>query len=82
VIRYVDLNDQIVEGCFEFAWFDTVTDRFFDIDGEQTWESWKDFKHDLVMYMVRGRVPEQEQNETLARFFKLYPKRQLRGTGT
>lgn len=44
MIRFVDLNDQIVEGVHEFAFYDTVTDTFVDFDGSQTFDSIKSFE--------------------------------------
>lgn len=74
MIRYIDLSDQIVEGFREFAWYDTVKERFLDLDGTQTWNNWKEFQSELVMWMVAGKTPEAMQNEMLMRFRKLFPK--------
>jgi hypothetical protein len=48
MIRFVDLgrqlwvdeNDPI--SSRQFCFFDTVTDRFLDFDGEQVFETWRD----------------------------------------
>jgi hypothetical protein len=74
VIRYVDLGDQIVEGFREFAWYDTVKEEFLNLDGTQTWNNWREFQAELVMWMVKGKTPEEMQNEMLLRFRKLFPK--------
>jgi len=46
VLRFINLTGQITEGDFEFAWYDTVTDRFLEFCGSQTWDSWDDFVSD------------------------------------
>lgn len=75
MIRFINLTGQICpDDDLEFAWYNTITDRFFEIEDCQTWHSWKEFQTELVMYMLRGKVPETEQNETLLRFRKLFPK--------
>lgn len=43
MIRFVNIKDQITEGAIEFAWYDTVTDRFISFDDRQVFESWDDF---------------------------------------
>lgn len=43
MIRFIDLGKQIGlddEWPREFAFFDTISDTFVDIGGEQTWASW------------------------------------------
>ena len=46
MIRFIDLGDQILEGMREFAWFDTVVDRFIEFNGTHVWDSWEDFESD------------------------------------
>lgn len=43
MIRFIDLGEQICEGTREFAFFDTTTDTFMNFDGDQAFESWKEF---------------------------------------
>jgi hypothetical protein len=43
MIRFVDLGTQIDEDRRQFAYFDTVTETFVTVSGEQVWESWADF---------------------------------------
>ncbi len=45
MLRFIDLTGQITSG-FEFAWYDTVRDKFLTVDGEQTWDCWEDFERD------------------------------------
>jgi hypothetical protein len=44
MIRFIDLTGQICDGEKEFAFFDTVTGRFIDVNGEQTWDTVEDLK--------------------------------------
>lgn len=39
MIRFINLSNQITENTIEFAFYNTVTDRFVEIQGNQTWES-------------------------------------------
>ena len=39
MIRYIEIGDQINEDCCDFAFFDTVTDKFLEFDGEQVFAS-------------------------------------------
>ena len=43
MIRLVKIGDQITEDYDEFAFFDTVTDRFLEFRGEQVFESKREF---------------------------------------
>jgi hypothetical protein len=46
MIRFIDLGKQIgidEEWPREFAFFDTVSDKFLKFGNEQVWESWNDF---------------------------------------
>lgn len=61
MIRFIDLGRQIFAlytpeeeaECADldlprsFAFFDTITNLFLEIDGEQTWTSWEDFESAL-----------------------------------
>lgn len=75
MIRFINLTGQIhLDNDLEFAWYDTIKSEFVEISGCQTWDSWEEFKTDLVMYMVEGRTPEKMQDEMLARFLRLFPR--------
>ena len=63
MIRFVDLGDQITcDGTKEFAWFNTIVDRFIEFNGTHVWETWKDFEEDA------------EGDEDMDRFKRLFPK--------
>jgi len=72
MIRYIDIKDQVCEGYPEFAWWDTVIDRFLIFNDSQTWETWEDFEEDFKATGyeddLTGRVYEFE------RLKGLYPK--------
>jgi hypothetical protein len=65
MIRFVWLGAQINEGGEEFAFYDTVADRFMSFGGEQVFDSLYDFKYcctDKVMQercvgLVRANHP-------------------------
>lgn len=63
MIRFVYIGDQITKGGREFAFFDTVTERFASFDGESVFESVEDFKEASA-----GFKAFQD------RFFSLIPK--------
>ena len=66
MIRFVYIGDQIVEGGTDFAWFDTVRDRFVEFNGTHAWDSWSDFVDD---YFISGN-----NGSDLGRFMRLFPK--------
>lgn len=47
MIRFVDLRPADIVG-HNFAFWDTVRDRFFEIDGIQAWETWKEFHEEAT----------------------------------
>ena len=47
MLRFIDLKNQITPYEKEFAWFDTVTDTFLELNGSQFWSSWNEFLEDL-----------------------------------
>ena len=56
--RFIDLREQGTG--YRFAWFDTTTDTFETFDGEQVWDTWREFievcnKNKLMRY--RNLVP-------------------------
>ena len=65
MIRFIDISNQIIDKEFNFAWYDTVQDRFVDIGDSQVWDSWKDFKE---AYEIFGH-----SNFTYDRFYSLFP---------
>ena len=77
MIRFFNLTGQIeLDDELQFAWYDTIKSEFLSLDGAQTWDSWKEFQRELVMWMIAGKTPEAMQNEMLTRFRKLFPKTQ------
>jgi len=71
VIRFIDLGRQIgldEEWSREFAFFDTITDTFITMDGEQVWDSWTEFKEAYAGTPWRTRT-----SWTLERFRSLCP---------
>jgi len=47
MIRYVYIGGQIIEGETEFAYYDTISDRFVTLNGDQVWDSWEDLEETL-----------------------------------
>ena len=41
MIRFIDIRNQGVGS--RFAFWDTITDRFLEIEGEQAWDNWDEF---------------------------------------
>lgn len=37
-----------IGGPKRFAWYDTIRDEFETIAGEQSWDTWDEFKVDLI----------------------------------
>ena len=61
MIRFIDLGDQItLDGTKEFAWFDTITERFIEFNGTHVWDSWEYFESDA------------EGDEDMDRFKRLF----------
>lgn len=60
MIRFINLTNQIIQGVKEFAFFDTVTDKFVEFSGSQTWITIEDFKQDYI-------------GEEIERYLKLIP---------
>jgi hypothetical protein len=63
MIRFIDLTNQIVipvddEVWHEFAFFNTVNDRFLTFSGNQTWHTVKDFVDDFATDQDNGYADE------------------------
>lgn len=63
MIRFIDLTNQIMvpvgdEAWHEFAFYNTVTDRFIDLCGNQTWHTVKDFIDDFSVDKNNGYADE------------------------
>lgn len=71
MIRFVDLEDQIIAGWFCFAWYDTVRDEFIEVGGSRTWDTWEEFETDYI------DGPPDNLEFTLKRFRSLFPKQKI-----
>ena len=68
MIRFVDIGDQItLDGTKEFAWFDTIVDRFIEFNGTHVWDCWEvfeeDYEHDEIMPLSRFKSLFQWGNQ-------------------
>lgn len=61
MIRFIDISNQITEETPEFSFFDTVTEKFLEFNGKQTFEDAVDF---ILSF----------QGENIDRFLNLIPK--------
>lgn len=68
MIRFIDIGDQIEDEEQQFAFFDTVTDRFIEVCGEQVWSSWDELMEDASCD-PGNRVTDEKD-----RFFGLCPE--------
>ncbi len=69
MIRFVDLRKaDIVHG--RFAFFDTIPDRFIEMAGEQTWNTFQQFKED---YNNDPFKHDRQKTQPLERFKGLCP---------
>lgn len=77
MIRFINLTGQMApDDDFQFAWYDTIIDRFLEYDGHQTWFHVKQFEADLLSDLRRTHTKEDIQDEMLGRFRALYPPKQ------
>lgn len=65
MIRYVDISVSLGEDSYNFAWWDTVNDRFMIVGRAQAWETWADFEQSLS--------EDLNYPQALERFKNLYP---------
>lgn len=75
MIRYVDLasfywcdEPESGEPRYPFAFLDTITDRFIELDGTQIWDCVEDFKVDHA-----SEFPEAVERRELERFLNKLP---------
>jgi len=75
MIRYVDIGDQIMEDSSQFAWWNTIRDKFLEFDGNQVWDTWCEFEVDFwhEYNYLEGKTLNHKLREYLARFKRLYP---------
>lgn len=71
MIRFINLTGQIQIDDPEphFAWYDTVINEFRTFNGNQEWNSWKEFEEDFLEYL---KEYPQYKEELTARFKRLY----------
>ena len=71
MIRICNLSGQITleDNDFWFAFFDTITDKFLELDQEQVWSSWQDFEKDYKNHYQDIGFPE---SRPLSRFKSLF----------
>ena len=74
MIIFINLTGQILIDDNEpnFAWYDTIKDEFMIFNGNQDWESWKDFKDDLRQYLNSQQATLFARQTIISRFEKLY----------
>lgn len=69
MIRFIDLGKQIggddEEWFRQFAFFNTISDRFLEYNHAQVWSNWEDFEKDYKLYpdgytleRLKSLVPE------------------------
>jgi hypothetical protein len=54
MIRFIDLGNQLEDDEKAFAFFNTVTDRFLTIEGEQVFYSLEDFQVNVKLLACHG----------------------------
>jgi hypothetical protein len=62
MIRFVYIGDQITEGDAAFAFVNTVNYKFLEFDGEQIFDSYKDFKnykHKVLYERCKKLIPKE-----------------------
>ncbi|MBA7715724.1 hypothetical protein ES703_124778 [subsurface metagenome] len=59
--RFVDLR--LSKTGYNFAWYDTVIDKFEEFNGNQTWDTWNEFAADY----------KAEEGKNLNRYYNLCP---------
>lgn len=65
MIRFVDIRNN--KGmCDRFAFYNTITDKFCELGGEQTWTTKKEFQEAFES--------EKEKHEDVSRFLCLMPE--------
>jgi hypothetical protein len=71
MIRYVPIDQDtgVMPGENCFAWFDTVTDTFITLCGDQVWASWSEFETDFIH--------DGTHTYDIRRFLRLFPSKTL-----
>jgi hypothetical protein len=74
MLRFVDLGDQILEGEREFAWWDTINDRFLYFDPSMSWRSWEEFEQDWRDARGMDTLTRARGWPDIERFRRLFPE--------
>ena len=69
MIRFIRIDDQITQDGkgTDFSFYNTVTDRFIELDGYQVWSSWEEF--------VKDYEDSEEKPYPLERFEGLFSRK-------
>ena len=73
MIRFIDLGDQITtDGTQEFAWYDTIVDKFITFNGNQVWETWVECEYDIGKQAEQDEASVEEETEMIKRLYRLF----------
>lgn len=72
MIRFLNLQDQIVDGGDDFAFYDTITDRIVRLNGEDAWDRLEDFTPDYAHHYRGGESPTQPLERFANKILKDY----------
>ena len=75
MIRFINLTGQIFidDPEVNFAWYDTVISQFMEFNSSQDWNTWKEFKEDLLQHCHDHSMSPDVAARCLLRFRNLYP---------
>lgn len=66
MIRFIDIGGQIDEEQTDFAWYDTITNKFIELGGAVVWSDWQEFEDDFKLFYPRQNA------ESIQRFKRLF----------
>ena len=74
MIRFINLTGQIFidDPELHFAWFDTIIDQFMRFNCSQEWNTWEEFKGDLLQHCHDHNMSPEVTARCLLRFEKLF----------
>lgn len=75
MIRFLNLQDQIIEGRDDFAFYDTVFGKVVTLNNENTWDRLEDFEYDFK----EEYKEETLRSRPLNRFTDKIPTNYFRG---
>ena len=74
MIRFIEVGNQVLDDEKYFSWWDTITDRYLEFNGEQMWETWFDLTSDMFDdYRSRESISSSSQIGLGTRLWRLYP---------